>query len=506
MKSITKTMVVAFVVLMAVSLLVAPVAARAVAPGSTVYVGEKGLDLSGIAGITRLVHYSDFAAGAADNIIDVTTANNFELTTSDASGITGTYYAWNAGGLIVPNVFVVVKDPTVGLDVVLTDFNTSSVNGKSVTRATNLSFKITDNLGGLYATAPTMNIEVTTPGGAKLTQFGTATLSGIAITGSPIYSQNVVLSDVEAGTYTAMAKWPDGTNFSNLPDSGTVSFEVTSKTLAIESNKDSVIRGNSFVVTVTGESKHTYFVYINGDTTNAPTIAAGQTSIVTLNNAYNATVRTDASGVAKLEFTTNGTTKAQTVTIKTVDTANAATSDDVKVTIEKGAVTATASGTGVYYVGEDITLTGTNTDSNDVYLFLTGPNLGSTGNGVNPEDLYFNTVTGDVATFGHADVETDDTWEYKWDTSAIVNGTLDSGTYTIYAASKDVSKADLDQAKYSTVPVVLKTPFITATASSSSVAKGDRPDHLRNCRRQPEQCLCLGLWQEQTDPFTARER
>jgi hypothetical protein len=54
--------------------------------------------------------------------------------------------------------------------------------------------------------------------------------------------------------------------------------------------------------------------------------------------------------------------------------------DDVKVRVEEGDVTITASGTGVYYIGEEITLSGTCTDNkNNVYLFLTGPNLPAAG-------------------------------------------------------------------------------------------------------------------------------
>jgi hypothetical protein len=47
------------------------------------------------------------------------------------------------------------------------------------------------------------------------------------------------------------------------------------------------------------------------------------------------------------------------------------------VKVEAGSVTITASGTGTYYIGEEITLSGTNTEVNRVYLFMTGPNLAS---------------------------------------------------------------------------------------------------------------------------------
>lgn len=46
---------------------------------------------------------------------------------------------------------------------------------------------------------------------------------------------------------------------------------------------------------------------------------------------------------------------------------------------ETSAVTITASGDGSYYIGEAIKLFGTNTDTNDIYLFLIGPSLEENG-------------------------------------------------------------------------------------------------------------------------------
>ncbi|RXE55739.1 hypothetical protein ABH15_05770 [Methanoculleus taiwanensis] len=489
MKSITKTMVVAFVVLMAVSLMVAPAAARAVASGNTVYVGEEGLDLSGIAGITRLVHYSDFTAGAADNIIDVPVATDFDLTATDAGGITGTYYAWNAGGLIAGNPFVVVKVPNVTLDVVLNNSRSDSVNGKSVSRDTVLAFELQNNVGGLYATPAiaTMDIEITTPGGGKLTQFGGVSTAAVPINASKIYVGGMSLSGVEAGTYTAVAKWTNNpaTGLKDKGfDSNSVSFQVTTKTLAIESNKDSVIRGNTFVVTITGESKKAYWVYVKdaGLANNQyPLIAPGQPSVVPgvqmtgVTDLANFTdtkaqVTTSAAGTRTVQFNTTAITDDQSFTIKVVDPTNLATSDDVKVKVEKGQVTMTASGTGIYYIGEEITLSGTNTDNSTTFLFLTGPNLGA--NGVKLENATISVVDTAGNTFTTESVETDDTWSYKWDTSSL-GEVVDSGTYTIYAVSAPRDKAHLSGVQYATASVVLKTPFITATASASSVAKGD---------------------------------
>jgi PGF-CTERM protein len=71
-----------------------------------------------------------------------------------------------------------------------------------------------------------------------------------------------------------------------------------------------------------------------------------------------------------------------------------------------------------------------------------------------------------------AAVQGDNTWSYKWGTSSIA---LDAGTYTIYATSQP-SSADSDQlgtVAYGTVSIIIKKPFISATASQSTVAQGD---------------------------------
>jgi hypothetical protein len=41
-----------------------------------------------------------------------------------------------------------------------------------------------------------------------------------------------------------------------------VTFEILSKAIAISSNKDTVVRGKNFVVTITGESKQNYWVFV----------------------------------------------------------------------------------------------------------------------------------------------------------------------------------------------------------------------------------------------------
>ncbi|MEI7649721.1 MAG: PGF-CTERM sorting domain-containing protein, partial [Methanomicrobiales archaeon] len=62
---------------------------------------------------------------------------------------------------------------------------------------------------------------------------------------------------------------------------------------------------------------------------------------------------------------------------------------------------------------------------------------------------------------------------YKWGTSKVA---LDAGTYTIYAVSQPANAADQNLANtaFGTVSIIIKKPFVSATASQSTVAAGDR--------------------------------
>ena len=143
--------------------------------------------------------------------------------------------------------------------------------------------------------------------------------------------------------------------------------------------------------------------------------------------------------------------------------------DEPKAEAAEGAVTITASGTGVYYLGEEITLSGTNTASATTYLFMTGPNLPS--NGVNLTRLA-PVENGSPATFTIADVEADDTWSYKWNTADIF-WPLDAGNYTIYAVSEPRSKGYFSSAPFAVISVVLKAPTLSVWTSGLILTPGD---------------------------------
>jgi len=502
MKSITKVMVVAVALLLAAALFVAPAAARSptiddIVDGDTIFVYEEELNLSSFGAVTSLNKYSDDdPTKALLNQIAVTTPGDFDLLASAVGGEYGVYYPDNtAVNTSSPNV--VIREPTVDLGVVLNSSRSDSLDGKTVSKSTVIAFEIESpyvgayyNVGGTSGFA-TVNVELTTPGGGKITQLGDVVMRGVELNGTRIYVESVALDVAAAGTYTAQAKWATPTGFANYAtDSNTVTFSVSSKLLSIESNKDTVVRNNDFVVTVSGESKTGYLLYIKDASIAAaayPSLLEGQTG-VTIYNATEAEaafaaiwddvdtevdaddsddaniiakITTNAAGTRSAEFATTEDTNAKTYTIKVVDPTDATNYDTVKVKVEKGDVTVTASGDQSYFLGEEVTFSGTNTDSETVYLFITGPNLPSSGG-----DLESPRTAGNQ----EVDVETDDTWEYKWDTSELA---LDAGTYTIYAVSGPATKDNVSDYKYQTVSIVVKKPFISASVSASTVAKGD---------------------------------
>src|SRR5208337_9845 len=164
-------------------------------------------------------------------------------------------------------------------------------------------------------------------------------------------------------------------------------------------------------------------------------------------------------------------------------------SDEVDINVQKGAVTIVAAGDQSYYLGEEIDFSGTNTESYQTYLYIIGPNLPTNGAQIQNSDPRNNKVVdGDASTFEAVSVNGDNTWSWKWGTS---NYALDAGTYTIYATSQPNDASDLQNTAYGTVSIIIKKPFVSATASQSTVAKGDNIFITGTAEGQPS---AVGVW------------
>jgi len=134
---------------------------------------------------------------------------------------------------------------------------------------------------------------------------------------------------------------------------------------------------------------------------------------------------------------------------------------------EKPVVTVVAQGTGAYYLGENIVLSGTNTGTGSTYLYITGPNLPESGGKLTSPDQ--KVVSGNADTFTVVSTQSDKTWKYSWYTAGL---RVDAGSYTIYAASEPKSVSQLADTTYGTTSIIIKKPFIAAEISPVPVTRG----------------------------------
>jgi PGF-CTERM protein len=329
--------------------------------------------------------------------------------------------------------------------------------------------------------------------------------------------------------------------------SETKTITLVSDTVSITANKDSVVRTKPFSVTITGKPSTWYNVWVKstvnmdintydgappivtkfqenvvdgsnftyeykyqngggaivGTTAYGQLNASGMVEFASPDLVYSyAYVKTNTAGTRTVEFSTTANTKAQkfTVRVEKNNNDNDYTNgdfkgDEVDVKVEKGAVTVVAAGDQSYYLGEEIKLSGTNTESTTTYLFIIGPNLPANGGVLtNPKVVVTPDLTPADGDGGwnsvKAAVLADNTWSYKWGTS---NLDLDAGTYTIYAVSKPYDKNPdlLAKAAYGTVSIIIKKPFVSATASQSTVAQGDKIFITGTAEGQPDS---VAIW------------
>ncbi|MCK9307402.1 MAG: PKD domain-containing protein, partial [Methanoculleus sp.] len=205
---------------------------KGILSGNTLYFGEEGLNLTRLGNVQHLVHYSNFSAGTVDAVIDVPDCRSFDLV-ARGSPIPGRYYARGDDGLLNGRPWIEIREPCTGLDVLLAGTNTS-VNGVTLTDNVTLDFALENNLEGLHTlpAAALMDIEVTTPGGGKLTQFGGVDMRDIPINVSTVYARGVSLNDTDPGSYIARAVWSSASDFAGKGyDSNTVSFEIIRSTI-----------------------------------------------------------------------------------------------------------------------------------------------------------------------------------------------------------------------------------------------------------------------------------
>ena len=463
--------------------------------GGTVFIGEQGLDISAAVGnATTLSYYTGsqtIGSSAPDSTITIGSPTSFYVSPADFQGKTGNWYIGNSAV-----VGIVVTDPVITISAKDANNLNTDVTGKSVTSGTVLTFRVESNINPIVSqrnlTGGMANIKVRAPDGTTYTglwnQANPAVailLNGLLLDANPKMwtpantGWNTGAKDsagnkyYKAGTYSfwvelAFNQIKDNYNIVGKTSTAQSTVAIASDTLSLTTSKDSIVKGNNFAISVLGSPDTTYKLFIKNMNTNenAPTITENQDGIVNLTADHtSAYITTSHDGTRTIGFSTNQDTKDKSWTVRV----EAGTkSDEISVKVQKGQVSITAAGNGNYYLGDEIKLTGMNTETSTVYLFMTGPNLPSGGGKLN--DARTAVVNNQADTLVQADVLSDNTWSYKWQTQDL---NVDSGSYTVYAVSKPNNKDNLGDAQYASTSVTIRKPLISASMPSM-VAAGDK--------------------------------
>ncbi len=316
-----------------------------------------------------------------------------------------------------------------------------------------------------------------------------------------------------SGTYTARLDYNVNQLQDNIEGSALfcrplpVQVTLDSEQVTTVSNTAEIVRGNPFTVTITGVPGTEYYLWVRntgsmsgnpGD--QPPMITPSQEGVRTdpVNGPYpigshpistrqGMTIRDDVppspangtpyyalvtlsgSGVRTVQWQTSSATKDGRYTIQVERISpGGVSSDEVSIRVVRGSVSIVAGVPRSFYLGEQVLLSGTNTESDTVYLFMTGPNLPSSGGSLaNPR---IPVITGQPETFTAVPVDPDNTWEFRWLTG---NLGIDAGTYSLYVVSGPASRNDLSLWRYSISAITFARPFVTAGVRQSTVARGD---------------------------------
>lgn len=232
--------------------------------------------------------------------------------------------------------------------------------------------------------------------------------------------------------------------------------------VTIITNKETIILGNP--ISFSGTCIN------NGDTVHLVLFGPGQYS----NGIEIASPEVSSSNNWNYEWSPGYSIQPGLYTIHVYDIQNAV-SDKLTFTVKKGEITITYSGPGTYYLGETINFEGTSTAGTKVYLSIAFPNPQLNNRKI--DQMIIETINNDVNTFVEIEVNDENIWRYKWDTSKIAPR-IDAGTYTIYANEGPFTKNNLENRAYATASIVLKKPFVAASISQNKITRGD-PLYIR---------------------------
>lgn len=235
------------------------------------------------------------------------------------------------------------------------------------------------------------------------------------------------------------------------------------------SGPSSIIAGNHFTLSISGGDSFGVVTLSMTSGRSDMTLLPGQSDVS--GSASSATVKLDAFGKATIEYYTNTGGDEMSCRFRVSDDSS---HDTATVKVTRGSMSATVAPTqkplqSSYAVGSTVPLSGSAPGKSYVYLFLTGPNLAA--GGVKLDSPSTAAVTDDASTFVRRGVDSSGRWSYNWQT----RGSLDTGTYTIYAVDKPANRYSLSGTSYATYSVTLGRGSVTASASNNPSKTASTP-------------------------------
>jgi hypothetical protein len=209
----------------------------------TIFLYEENLDISalrsGANAVTLLRKFVDDNPGkAAIQEVTVEDDTSFTVYASSVGGEFGLYYGYNPTDGNTGR-YVRIEEPTVEIAAVLADpYHTDSIDGLDISDTTRVAFKIIAprvasyyHYGTVYPA--TVDIVMTTPGGAELSVFQGRDFRGLNISSTEFYTDDsgrpgsFTFEGMERGTYRVQAKWRMPATFdSQAPDSNILTWTV----------------------------------------------------------------------------------------------------------------------------------------------------------------------------------------------------------------------------------------------------------------------------------------
>lgn len=320
------------------------------------------------------------------------------------------------------------------------------------------------------------------------------------------------------GTYTVWAesnvnrmkdnyKDPSGADYTGKTVSATRTVTIAPDFIIIEASTNHVVRGSPFSMTVRGSPLKSYYIWVrstasmSGSAGDQPPeidrdqdgvamdIPAGTSTGIgdyqfeggggrSIKNdvpaspmsgsVYYGRITLSNSGSRTVGFSTSNSTKEGQYTIR-VESGSPGyfLSDEADIAVEKGVVTLSSWPGERFYYGDDVTFSGVNSETDTVYLFMTGPDLPA--GGVPLTDPGTPVTDWQPSTFTRADVLADNTWQYTWQTAYLG---IPTGPYEVWAVSTPNSYQHLAGATYAGLPLELVKPVLYAFGPSV-LARGD---------------------------------